>query len=528
MKIQSLASEKVKRRKNMFSKVLKFITALAVFGSSFSVSFCEENNSPVTVDNETRTVSLSAETIQYPGTVASISVWLPGFSAESFSGNLEDINAYIGEAVVSSEKKIEKTFRLKESAPSGRYVLNLFVPGLDAPESYPFDYRNVARAKSVLGISKSGSAAEIKSALDDGINDVNVEAAVEYFKYGENQKNYIAANIEKNRPADMDDFQNKLMAEINKINKTAELSKMDRENMKKTLEGDPQLYMINDKMAEYNALTDGQKEILYTYLSASITECVFPEDVAKAFESALLNAKKQQEPSTPSKPGGSSGGGGGAGGGGRGSYGGNVTGYDNSLIPEPEKNPAPETANFSDLVGAEWAKNAINILADKKIINGKEEGKFCPDDFVTREEFLKMTVGGFYIKPASVSTLPFSDVTYGEWYYNSVMAAYQYNIVKGISETEFGIGRNISRQDIAVILYNTLNVSEKSFENYEEKADFPDFEKIAEYAQKAVKAMQNAGIINGRDNNEFAPEEPATRAEAAKMLYQVMYEFNMF
>ena len=205
-----------------------------------------------------------------------------------------------------------------------------------------------------------------------------------------------------------------------------------------------------------------------------------------------------------------------------------MTGYDNSLIPEPEKNPAPETANFSDLVGAEWAKNAINILADKKIINGKEEGKFCPDDYVTREEFLKMTVGGFYIKPASVSTLPFSDVTYGEWYYNSVMAAYQYNIVKGISETEFGIGRNISRQDIAVILYNTLNVSGKSFENYEEKADFSDFEKIAEYAQKAVKAMQNAGIINGRDNNEFAPEEPATRAEAAKMLYQVMYEFNMF
>lgn len=517
----------------MTKKFISFFAAVMVLFASLSAYADGEGAEPsepavpeVSVVNETRTVTVSADTIQYAGTVASICVYLPGYSAASFNGtNLEAISAYIGEAVVSSDKKINKVFKLSEEAPSGRYTVNIFVPGLSTPSSYSFDYRNITRAENVLLTAQTKTKEEIRTSLDKGINDVLVEAAVEYLQYDDDKRDYVAANIESSRPADMTAFQTQLLAEINKINKTEALSKMDRTNVKKTLEEDPALYMVDGFMTDYTALSDTRKEILYSELSKTIADCVFPEDVKTVFSDALATAKAYVEQTVISKPGISSSSGGGGGGG----FGGTKTNiYAETLLPEPEQTPAPEEQYFDDLADFDWAKNAVNILASNKIINGREENKFFPSDLVTRAEFLKMTVGGFYIKPASVSTLPFSDVVYGEWYYDSVMAAYQYNIVKGISDTEFGTNDNITRQDIAVILYNTLTSTGKSFDNYDEKEEFSDSGEIADYAKKAVEALQKADIINGRDSNEFAPKEPATRAEAAKMLYQTMYEFNMF
>ena len=81
----------------------------------------------------------------------------------------------------------------------------------------------------------------------------------------------------------------------------------------------------------------------------------------------------------------------------------------------------------------------------------------------------------------------------------------------------FGIGDNVTRQDMAVIIFRAaqLKASEKT-------ADFSDFEKISDYAKEAVGALCSAGIINGTGDNCFSPLETVTRAQAAKIAYELM------
>ena len=101
-------------------------------------------------------------------------------------------------------------------------------------------------------------------------------------------------------------------------------------------------------------------------------------------------------------------------------------------------------------------------------------------------------------------------------------SAYSANIING-DNGKFMPNVNISRQDVAVIL-------DKCAENIEyirENNDFSDKESIGEYAKEAAVKLYRAGIINGKENNCFAPQDCCTRAEACAMLWRA-YESKFF
>ena len=75
---------------------------------------------------------------------------------------------------------------------------------------------------------------------------------------------------------------------------------------------------------------------------------------------------------------------------------------------------------------------------------------------------------------------------------------------------------NITRQDACVVISRILNLSSDS------EASFDDTAEISGYAAGAVSALHKQGIVNGRENNCFAPHEFITRAEAAAMLYRIL------
>lgn len=91
-----------------------------------------------------------------------------------------------------------------------------------------------------------------------------------------------------------------------------------------------------------------------------------------------------------------------------------------------------------------------------------------------------------------------------------------------MSDEYFGIGENITRQDIAVIIMNVMNKKSIILPDVNEKADFLDNTQIASYANDAVEKLQKAGIINGYEDNTFRPDENATRAQAAVMIYRLL------
>jgi len=202
----------------------------------------------------------------------------------------------------------------------------------------------------------------------------------------------------------------------------------------------------------------------------------------------------------------------------------------NPVVLAPE-NPTPLTqaqldaSVFDDVSSDHWAKEYIEKLYERKIINGVTEKTFEPERTVTREEYVKLIVTAFDIvlKPGEIQ---FADVTPGAWYEDYVVAAYKAGIVNGVDETTFGIGREITRQDMAVILERALAL--KEYEFIGTSAQFGDSADIADYALSAVENLSKIEIISGDDKGNFNPNVSGTRAEAAKLLYSAMEKGGMF
>lgn len=270
--------------------------------------------------------------------------------------------------------------------------------------------------------------------------------------------------------------------------------------------------------SKYTALSASQKE----YVRATVLEAMRQQSnidylyFIESFNNAVKNA--------PGGSGNNSGGGGSSGGGSGGSSrGGNQTTIigpgdgGNAVVVAPVKQ-----AVFTDIKNHKWAEEAIEALYEQNIISGTGDGKFEPDRYVTREEIVKMLLGVFGVDKDNAE-LPFGDANKNEWYYGYLSAAYKSGVVTGISDTEFGIGEYVSRQDIAVMIKRAVEAFGKyNLTSIKETAEFDDANRVSAYAAQAVGDLANAGIINGFEDGTFRPLNNCTRAEAAKMLYSLM------
>lgn len=189
---------------------------------------------------------------------------------------------------------------------------------------------------------------------------------------------------------------------------------------------------------------------------------------------------------------------------------------DSSYVTVPEVTPA-EKEIFSDIKDYQWAKEAIEGLYKKGAINGKTESLFAPEDNITREEFVAVIVRALGVD-YKVSDMKFSDVLAGAWYEKYISAAVAEGIVSGKDDGTFGIGENITRQDMAVMMCRALKIQDSA-----ELDEFTDDADISEYAKDSVYIMRDMGIINGFSDGSFIPKKNATRAEAAVMIYRGLY-----
>lgn len=124
--------------------------------------------------------------------------------------------------------------------------------------------------------------------------------------------------------------------------------------------------------------------------------------------------------------------------------------------------------------------------------------------------------------PDVTSPMPFTDVNPNTWYSNAIIWAHANNIVSGVGGGLFGTSNNITRQDLATILFNFSNVTGIELPVTVTAPLFTDNNQIANYAQTAVSRFVQAGIISGRPDGTFDPTGNATRAELAAMLYRFL------
>lgn len=187
-----------------------------------------------------------------------------------------------------------------------------------------------------------------------------------------------------------------------------------------------------------------------------------------------------------------------------------------TLTGETEKMHMP----FDDIEGVDWASEAILALADKGIINGKAPNQFNPYDAITREEFVKILIGAMGYQPNDYLKNVFADADESDWFCKYINIAYDKGLVKGVGKDLFGVGENITREDMCVMLYNALKLKISNISD-EVKVPFKDSDEISDYAKTAVGVLTEYGAINGVSETEFQPKGNATRAQAAKVVYLV-------
>jgi hypothetical protein len=176
--------------------------------------------------------------------------------------------------------------------------------------------------------------------------------------------------------------------------------------------------------------------------------------------------------------------------------------------------------SFHDLAGVKWASDAIESLAARGVVQGVGNSQFNPESQVTRAEFITMLVNAFDLNDPTASTT-LVDVQPNSWYYSSIASAQKLGIVNGQTATLFGVNDKISRQDMAVMVYRTMQVMNAHSTTKNTVITFADHASISNYALEAVASMQQAGIIEGMDNGNFAPSSLATRAQAAVVIFRL-------
>ncbi len=175
-------------------------------------------------------------------------------------------------------------------------------------------------------------------------------------------------------------------------------------------------------------------------------------------------------------------------------------------------------ARFDDVSG--WSQEAIEALAARGILLGKENGRFDPQGVITRAEFTAMLARLFELQPGS-EALPFTDVPDDAWYRQELAAAYAAGIVTGLPDGTFRGNDPITRQEMAVLLFRAASLL-SMLQQAGEGTTFADSSEIAAFARSAVSALSGAGIINGLPEGLFGPEQTATREQAAAMLWRLL------
>lgn len=180
-------------------------------------------------------------------------------------------------------------------------------------------------------------------------------------------------------------------------------------------------------------------------------------------------------------------------------------------VEQKPENPNP----FVDIDSVEWAKDSIVALYQRGIVKGMTAHTFAPGEYMTREQFCALIARAFQYSTAGVDC-EFTDVVKDDWFYGEVSACVENGVIRGFTDGSFGTGRPLTREDMAVIIANSMGDERLPAYNGEK---FSDDAQIAAYAQEAVYRLKAAGVISGIGGNAFSPKETVTRAMAAKTIY---------
>lgn len=178
----------------------------------------------------------------------------------------------------------------------------------------------------------------------------------------------------------------------------------------------------------------------------------------------------------------------------------------------------PVSLPFADVGQDAWYHDDVAYVYERGLFDGVTGTSFSPTGKMQRcmmTTVLHRLAG----KPAVDYTALFSDIPDGQWYTAGTIWAGRYGVVTGVGDGRFSPFANVTRQEIAVILYRYAGQIGCDVSRSADLSQFGDSGAVASWGREAISWAVGAGIINGNDGL-LLPYGDATRAEVAAMLHR--------
>ena len=196
-----------------------------------------------------------------------------------------------------------------------------------------------------------------------------------------------------------------------------------------------------------------------------------------------------------------------------------VTNYNKLTQAEQVFSSLPSVGDklpFTDMNG-HWAYDAVSYAYKNSLMNGVNASRFAPDSTLNRAMMVTMLYR-MTGSPAVSGNSVFSDVPSGKWYSDAVQWASVNGVVNGVGKDRFAPDTQITREQMASMMMRYAQFKQYSTGKSADLSAFNDAGSISSWALESMKWANAAGLINGRTASTIAPQDTATRAEAATIL----------
>ncbi|MEK3674110.1 S-layer homology domain-containing protein [Paenibacillus sp. FSL R10-2771] len=185
---------------------------------------------------------------------------------------------------------------------------------------------------------------------------------------------------------------------------------------------------------------------------------------------------------------------------------------------------------FAD-VDNHWAKNAVNDMGSRLVINGVNETTFNPNADITRAEFAAIIVRGLGLKPGE-GTSAFADVAADSWYAAAVETASEYGLITGFEDGAFRPDARITREQAMNIIAKAMKLTgladqTGTVDTASVLAAFTDAGSIAAWAGDSLALAAKAGLITGRGDSKLEAKANVTRAEVAVLIQRLLQKSDL-
>ncbi|MGG1550209.1 S-layer homology domain-containing protein [Paenibacillus ferrarius] len=178
-----------------------------------------------------------------------------------------------------------------------------------------------------------------------------------------------------------------------------------------------------------------------------------------------------------------------------------------------------------------WAREAVNDMGSRFVIQGVNDSDFMPDADITRAEVAAIIVRGLGLKHGEGAN-SFSDVPTGVWYESAVRTANAYGLIDGFEDGTFRPNDKITREQAMMMIAKAMTISGLKDKLPRQDPDallsqFADAAAVAAWAKESVVDTLLAGIVTGRDGKILASQAYVTRAEIAMMVKNLLVKSQL-